>query len=186
MYLQSNQAIGYLVIAVILYSCVDAMWESDAELAERLAEEQAELARERAEQAEEAHQIKVQQDLERFANEQLAPAVLASDELAQMLRQTEKNLNALRGQLRALNRDPELDETYVAWRKRRDDMKVSAADLRRQIEDAYLAYQKYLLAPDSSAESEEFKRLIRIAEASAADAQERFSQLPNEDPALLK
>lgn len=180
------QALGYLMMAFILYSCVDAMWESDAEEAERLAEEAELLAEEQAEQAEKAHLIKVQQDLERFANAQLAPAVLASDELARMLRQTEKDLDALRGQLRALSRDPELDETYVAWRKRRDDMKVSAADLRRQIEDAYLAYQKYLLAPINSPESQEFRRLIRIAETSAAEAQERFSKLPNGEPVLLK
>lgn len=179
------QLIGFIfVIWVIgsIGSCIDDLWESDSEKSERL-EQEAQLAYEsRQAAAAKAAQGRIRQDMEVFAFENLAPAVDAKRQMQTMLSQMHTSISELRQQLTALGRNPEKDEDFVSWQKRSEELRQSIKNLDVQMEDAYLAYQKYLLDPEKTGGEEEFKRLVRVAEASASEAVARYAAMA-ESPA---
>lgn len=72
--------------------------------------------------------------------------------------------------LRQLNRDPLTDPDYVRWQDAVKDMRAHANALRKDREEAYIAYKKFELAPKG--DRTEYTRVLAKARQAAVDSRE--------------
>ena len=104
-----------------------------------------------------------------------------------------ESIEKLRSLLEKLDKDPESDEDYLAWKKKREDLRDEKGNLEKRLEETFLAYSKFKLTPTSEQE-ERWKNLLSDGEQDAVRLKNQYEDLnrelekdgSGEEPVFLK
>ena len=91
-------------------------------------------------------------------------------------RRTELN-NRLAEDIRRLGREPYSDDDWSRWDNAINAMQQQLADLKDKRIDAFLAYRKFELNPDSADDARAREERFRIAQQAADEGRATFEQL---------
>jgi type II secretory pathway pseudopilin PulG len=109
-----------------------------------------------------------------FAKEHVPELHAAIEQIDQDSKDREIRCEKLAAELRRLNRDPSNDSDLQRWRTAITDMKEQLVDLRKQREEAYIAFKKFELAPSGKAE---YERKLQLAKQAATNSQEYHKKM---------
>ena len=87
-----------------------------------------------------------------------------------------ESIEKLRSLLEKLDKDPESDEDYLAWKKKREDLRDEKAKLEERLKEAFLAYSKFKLTPTGEQE-ELWKSLLSDGEQDAEKLKNQYEDL---------
>ena len=90
-----------------------------------------------------------------------------------------ESIEKLRSLLEKLDKDPESDEDYLAWKKKREDLRDEKGNLEKRLEETFLAYSKFKLTPTSEQE-ERWKNLLSDGEQDAEKLKRQYEDLKSE------
>ena len=120
------------------------------------------------------------QDLRAFAEEHLPALQRVVNDFEDEIARRESMLDTLRTEMRRLNRDPDSDPDYRRWSHAVDEMRGELAQLRERRADAYLAFRKFELNPDSADDAEARNRRFQLAQSAATEGRAAFERLIRE------
>ncbi|EED33598.1 hypothetical protein NOR53_1641 [gamma proteobacterium NOR5-3] len=115
--------------------------------------------------------------LDRFVRENIPSVLFTQEELAATRRRYEEAIAALAAQLELMGRDLNKDQELKQWKTQLVAVTAAQKSIRETSVEAFIAYRKFELSPDSLTTSEQFKKLVKEAQNSAAEAQSNFISL---------
>lgn len=134
---------------------------------------------ERTERERMVHADATEDRMQQFA-ESHAPEILTGFKVYdQAIMDLAGRCTELRNDLTALGRVPTADPDYRSWQEQLESIQDNKASLRKDLEEAYLAYRKYQLSPDSKV-SEEMETALARGRQSALQAKTRYEELKQE------
>jgi hypothetical protein len=159
---------GCLLVIVGVFLLVKGTnwWEDFTERrqADRHAEEQAEK---RAE---------IEGKIRKFGREYATVLLGAIEDLESFTERDRKRLEKLEKTLTGLGRVPEEDEDWRRLKSRLREVESKRESLVRQLEEAYLLYQKYLINSEPS-EQQRYEEAIATGEKSAKETKQALEEL---------
>ncbi|GEM_PF-4572709 len=133
----------------------------------------------KAEQAQAEKTAELQEDLDAFSRSHAPEMRQALDSLVQLEALTQARLDELRRVLEGLGRVAETDPDFQNWQESLTKLHSDQEQLRNDIQDAFLAYRKYQLSPDSGLENS-YQDLIQQGREAAEATRSRYTQLRSE------
>jgi hypothetical protein len=121
----------------------------------------------------------VQADLNKFSKEQIPELHTAIDLIEKEIADRKSRCSKLEYELKRLGRQPRVgdldDPDLKRWRSVVADLEHHLRELKKQREDAYLAYKKFELAPKN--EKAEYDRIRQKAQDAGAASQAYHKQM---------
>jgi len=139
--------------------------------------EEKEQEEQREEQLEKRNAI--ESDVQQFASEQAPGLKKALDDLGDIRTRDEQRLKKLAETLTALDRKPEEDPDYARLKNRVAEMERKQDELTRQLEEAYLLWQKFLISRNPE-EQKRYEDALRTGQKTAEDTNRRMRELREE------
>jgi len=127
----------------------------------------------------EKNRAAIQEDMERFAEEQAPGVQRAMDELKLIQARDQERMKKLEQTLLALGRKPEEDQDWRTLRVRQDEIERKRQELARRLEDAFLKWQKFLISQDP-AEQKRYEDALKDGEQAAEETSRRLEELLRE------
>lgn len=89
-------------------------------------------------------------------------------------------LARLRSELQDFGRNPDADPDYVALKTANDGLLESLSAIYAKIEDAYIAYKKFLATPGNKAYNDMMRKVLDDGMNEASAAESRFMRMSRE------
>lgn len=119
-------------------------------------------------------------ELRAFAQEHLPELQRVIHSFEGEIERREVMLERLADDMRRLNREPGADPDYRRWSDAVRKMHEELSLLREKRTDAFLAFRKFELNPDSSDDAEARAQRFRLAQDAANEGRETFERLLRE------
>ncbi|MCC5807919.1 MAG: hypothetical protein JJU00_16450 [Opitutales bacterium] len=134
----------------------------------------------REEQRHQRNLAEAEGDLRAFAQEHLPELQRVIHSFEGEIERREAMLERLADDMRRLNREPGADPDYRRWSDAVRKMHEELSLLREKRADAFLAFRKFELNPDSSDDAEARAQRFRLAQDAANEGRETFERLLRE------
>lgn len=121
----------------------------------------------------------VEQELDNFKSGEGKELKSKIDDLGIQEEQLGESIDKLRAVLVSQDEDPELDETYLDWRQKRNELREKKAELEKKYKKVFVAYQKFKLTPTDEQEKQ-WKNLLSEGVEEADDLKNQFVSLKKE------
>lgn len=117
--------------------------------------------------------------LQEFAARHAPDLTRALRELELLEADLKQRLEKLEELLRSVDREPRTDPDYQNWRQRLEEVRQAQEKLRNDIEEAYVVFRKFELAPDPSLRAQ-FEEALDRGRAAASQMRDRYQRLHEE------